>query len=55
MREQQQNYRVSYAGKYIKQVYAHSKWHAIDKVYSENIDKYERSKLKAAISVWWSR
>jgi len=50
MKEKQHYFRVRYATKFIEIVLAHSKWEAIDKVYSKNIDQYKwikRSKFTA--------
>ena len=44
--ESKNYYRVTYNNKFIKNLIAHTKWEAVDKVYAENI-KQDRTKLKA--------
>jgi len=51
--EGQNYYKVRYAGKLIKVLPAHSKWEAMDRIYSENIGRYpwiQREKLTAVKS-----
>jgi hypothetical protein len=50
MEERQDYYKVRYAGKLIKVLPAHSKWEAMDKLYSYYINRYpwiKREKLTA--------
>tara|TARA_Y100001973_G_C5203998_1_gene340032 strand:- start:3631 stop:3825 length:195 start_codon:yes stop_codon:yes gene_type:complete len=50
MKEKKHYFKVRYATKFIEIVLAHSKWEAIEKVYSKNIDRYkwiQRSKFTA--------
>tara|TARA_R100000541_G_scaffold12992_1_gene21763 strand:- start:390 stop:554 length:165 start_codon:yes stop_codon:yes gene_type:complete len=51
--EKQNYYKVRYAGKLIRVIPAHSKWEAIDKIYSTYIQEYKwikREKLTAVKS-----
>jgi|TARA_R110001592_G_scaffold281154_1_gene548588 hypothetical protein len=51
--EAQNYYKVRYAGKLIKVIPAHSKWEAMDRIYSQNIEQYpwiKREKLTAVKS-----
>tara|TARA_R110000803_G_scaffold187779_1_gene250120 strand:+ start:1001 stop:1165 length:165 start_codon:yes stop_codon:yes gene_type:complete len=51
--EAQNYYKVKYAGKLIKVIPAHSKWEAMDRIYSQNIEQYpwiKREKLTAVKS-----
>tara|TARA_R110002020_G_scaffold111976_2_gene258139 strand:- start:2245 stop:2406 length:162 start_codon:yes stop_codon:yes gene_type:complete len=41
MKEKQHYFKVRYATKPIETILAHSKWEAIEKVYSKNIDRYK--------------
>tara|TARA_R110000823_G_scaffold196947_1_gene328209 strand:- start:1710 stop:1910 length:201 start_codon:yes stop_codon:yes gene_type:complete len=48
--EAQNYYQVRYAGKPIKVIPAHSKWEAMDRIYSQNIEEFpwiKREKLTA--------
>ena len=48
--ERKSYYKVMYAGRLIKVLSAHSKWEAIDRIYSDNIAKHpwiQRNKLTA--------
>ena len=51
--ERQHHYKVRYAGKLIKVIPAHSKWEAVDRIYSQNIEQFpwiKREKLTAVKS-----
>tara|TARA_B100002019_G_C21265277_1_gene599080 strand:- start:629 stop:790 length:162 start_codon:yes stop_codon:yes gene_type:complete len=48
--ERQYYFKVTYAGRFIKVVPAHTKFEAIDRVYNENVGEYKwivRSKFNA--------
>ena len=48
--ESKQYFKITYKGKFIYNLFACTKWEAIDKFYNENISQYpliERQNLKA--------